>query len=377
MQLNKPELVIFADMNASLRLSSLRLFQFKSYASRQIDFSTRIIGFCGPNGIGKTNLLDAIYYLSLTKGYFSRSDASNVLFSHTGFRIEGVLEKNASSFHTVIILRENGKKELKINDETYSRFSDHIGKFPVVVVAPDDAAIFTGGSEERRKMLDTLLSQINSAYLKQLIRYNRLLQQRNTVLKQFFETGKRDYGLLDVLDIQLVEAGNFIHFTRLDFLENFIPEILAGYVRLAGRNDGLEIAYESQLTGRSFVDLLSLNRERDMAAMRTTAGIHKDDLVFSLQEQPLRYLASQGQRKTALFALKLAEFNILHHENNFPPILLLDDVFEKLDEERMHNLMHWACIENNGQVFLTDTHSERLESMLQKLNVDFQLVNLG
>ena len=275
-----------------------------------------------------------------------------------------------------MILRENGKKELKINGETYGRFSDHIGKFPVVVVAPDDSVIFTGGSEERRKWLDTLLSQINPAYLHQLIRYNRLLTQRNSLLKQFFESGKRDVGLLEVIDAQIVESGQFIFSARRDFLEIVLPEITDGYKELAGREDGLRISYESQLSERSFSELLILNRERDMIAMRTTGGIHRDEIAFSLQEQPFRHLASQGQRKTALFALKIAEFKMIQKYTTNPPLLLLDDVFEKLDEERMQNLLHWACIENKGQVFLTDTHPERLETVLKKLRVDFHIEKL-
>jgi DNA replication and repair protein RecF len=364
-------------MNASLRLSSLHLFQFKSYASQQIDFPGRIVGFCGPNGAGKTNLLDAIYYLCLTKGYFSRSDGSNVMFGHQGFRIEGVFEKAERIFKICVILRENGKKELTVNGEVYSRFSDHIGKFPVVVVAPDDSIIFTGASEERRKWLDTLQSQINPSYLQQLIRYNRLLTQRNSLLKQFFESGRRDMGLLEVIDAQLVESGQFIFTARRDFMEIVLPEIIKLYKRLAGRDDGLRISYESQLSERSFSELLALNRDRDFISMRTTTGIHKDEIAFSLQDQPFRQLASQGQRKTALFALKIAEFNMIQTFNGTPPLLLLDDVFEKLDEERMQNLLHWACKDNTGQVFLTDTHPERLESVLKELNVDFHIEKLG
>lgn len=364
-------------MNAPLRLSSLHLFQFKSYASQQIDFPSRILGFCGPNGVGKTNLLDAIYYLCLTKGYFSRSDGSNVLFGHQGFRIEGVFEKEGRIFKINVILRENGKKELSVNGEAYSRFSDHIGKFPVVVVAPDDSVIFTGASEERRKWLDTLQSQINPAYLHQLIRYNRLLTQRNSLLKQFFESGRRDMGLLEVIDDQLIESGQFIFTARRDFLKIVLPEIEDVYKRLAGKDDGLRISYESQLSERSFPELLSLNRDRDFNSMRTTTGTHRDEIDFSLQDQPFRQLASQGQRKTALFALKIAEFNMIQKYNGTPPLLLLDDVFEKLDEERMQNLLHWACIDNKGQVFLTDTHPERLETVLNKLSIDFHIQKLG
>lgn len=367
---------MFAVMNGSLRLNTLGLFQFKSYAAKRLNFSERIIAFCGANGIGKTNLLDAIYCLCLTKGYFSRSDASNVQFGRQGFRIEGDFFKNGQDFQTVLILRETGKKELKVNDEPCTRFSDHVGKFPIVVVAPDDVILITGGSEDRRKMLDTLLSQVNADYLHLLIKYNKILQQRNSLLKQIQETQRRDDSLLDILDQQLMDMGTPLYKMRVDFLSSFLPEVISGYQRLAGDIDKIDLKYQSQLSEHSFTDLLKLNRDKDIFSARTSVGIHKDDILFQLHDQPLRQVASQGQRKSLLFALKLAEFNALKKQNGFPPLLLLDDVFEKLDESRMHNLLHWACVENQGQVFLTDTHADRLHQALSNLSLQYQLEQL-
>lgn len=294
-----------------------------------------------------------------------------------GFRIEGEFLKNEQPYQTVLILRETGKKELKVNDELYARFSDHIGKFPVVVVAPDDVVLITGGSEDRRKMLDTLMAQIDPMYLQWLIRYNKVLQQRNGLLKQINETRRRDDQLLDILDQQLVEAGTPIHTLRKTFLEGFLPEVVEGYQRLAGTNEKVSLQYTSPIDQHNFLSLLSQNRERDIHSMRTSIGIHKDDILFQLHDQPFRQVASQGQRKSILFALKLAEFNALKKQNGFPPLLLLDDVFEKLDEARMHNLLHWACVENQGQVFLTDTHAQRLRSALDALAISFQIEELS
>lgn len=294
-----------------------------------------------------------------------------------GFRIEGEFLKNEQPFQTVLILRETGKKELKVNDELYARFSDHIGKFPVVVVAPDDVVLITGGSEDRRKMLDTLMAQIDPMYLQWLIRYNKVLQQRNGLLKQINEARRRDDQLLDILDQQLVEAGTPIHTLRKTFLEVFLPEVVEGYQRLAGTSEKVSLQYTSPIDQHNFLSLLSQNRERDIQSMRTSIGIHKDDILFQLHDQPFRQVASQGQRKSILFALKLAEFNALKKQNDFPPLLLLDDVFEKLDEARMHNLLHWACVENQGQVFLTDTHAQRLRSALEALEISFQIEELS
>lgn len=359
-----------------LHLDSLELTQFKNYSRQAFDFSERIIGFCGANGAGKTNLLDAIYYLCLTKSYFGKSDAGNVQFGKQGFRIEGKFNRQNQAFTAICILRETGKKEIQLNQETYTRFSQHVGKFPVVVVAPDDVSLVAGGSEERRKLLDTIISQLDPEYLQHLIQYTKVLQQRNGLLKQFSEAGRIDPALLSVLDQQLIKPGQFIFELRKQFLDSYLPEVISRYGMIAGVEEGLNLQYQSQLLSCSFEDLLARNREKDMYSQRTQGGVHRDELEIRLGEQPLRQVASQGQRKSLLFALKLAEFNVLRRHKGFEPILLLDDVFEKLDEHRMHNLLNWACVENKGQVFLTDTHCNRLTMALEKLNTGFQVEEL-
>ncbi len=359
-----------------LHLDSLELTQFKNYHKQVFEFHERIVGFCGPNGAGKTNLLDAIYYLCLTKSYFGKSDAGNVQFGKQGFRIEGGFTRQDKRFTAVCVLRETGKKEIQLNQETYTKFSQHIGKFPIVVVAPDDVSLVAGGSEERRKLLDTIISQLDPEYLQQLILYSRVLQQRNSLLKQFSDTGQLDQALLTVFDHQLIKPGMFIFEQRKLFLESYLPEVVSMYSMIAGIQEGLNLQYQSQLLNCSFEELLNRNREKDMYSQRTQGGIHRDELEIRLGEQPLRQVASQGQRKSLLFALKLAEFNVLKRHNGFEPILLLDDVFEKLDERRMNNLLSWACIENQGQIFLTDTHCERLTQALEKLNTGYQVEGL-
>lgn len=359
-----------------LRLDQISLTQFRSYLSEKFVFNERIVAICGKNGSGKTNLLDAIYYLSFSKSYFSRPDTQNVHHGLTGLRIEGHYHLHNEPQELVCILRENNRKELTLNQETYKKFSDHIGKIPSVMIAPDDVQLVTGGSEERRTFTDTLLSQLNKEYLINLIDHNRMLQQRNSFLKQAAETGNTNEALLQVINEQLILKGESIFNERQQFLEDFLPLVIAIYQRIAGKSDELAIKYESQLSGNEYAVLLQASRQKDFALMRTTCGIHRDDLLIQMGGTAFKAEASQGQRKSLLFALKLAEWQVLKEKKGFTPILLLDDVFEKLDRERMYQLLHWVCTESDGQVFITDTHAERLQKQLAEIEVPFQMIEL-
>jgi DNA replication and repair protein RecF len=365
-----------------LQLHSISITQFKNYSNRSFQFNERIVGICGNNGVGKTNLLDAIHYLCFTKSYFTR-DALNIQNNQQGFRIEGEFELDdrkslpaGRQEKAVCILRETGKKEFSVNDAGYERFSEHIGRYPCVIIAPDDIQIITDGSEERRRFLDALLSQIDKDYLLHLINYNKILLQRNSLLKSFYETGTKNLQLLDVLDEQLLKPGNYIFEKRKQFLISFLPAVKKLYLQIAKLPEETELHYQSELNQCSFSELLHLNRQRDIAAQRTTGGIHRDDLVFNLTGQLFKNIASQGQRKSLLFALKLAEMDILKEAKGFAPLLLLDDVFEKLDEDRIANLLRRVCIENGGQVFITDTNEERLVQHLDSLSMVFQTIKL-
>ncbi len=359
-----------------LRLGSISLVQFRNYVQQQFSFTERIIGICGINGTGKTNLLDAVYYLSFSKSYFSRPDNQNVHHGLAGMRLEGNYELNSEPQQLVCVLRENNRKELVLNDEAYKKFSDHIGKLPAVMIAPDDVILVTGGSTERRTFLDTLLSQINKEYLLHLIDYTRVLQQRNSLLKQSAESGTTDEALLDVLNNQLSKKGSYLFTERKNFLSEFLPLVASIYQRIAGKDDGLVLQYESQLLTAGFDELLKATRQKDLVLQRTTAGIHRDDLLFYMGDALFKTEASQGQRKSLLFALKLAEWQVLKEKKGFTPILLLDDVFEKLDEPRMFQLLNWVCTESDGQVFITDTHALRLRAQLDGVGVPFQMIEL-
>ena len=310
---------------------------------------------------------------------------------HQGFRLEGEFDVWGKPEKAVCILRETGKKEFSVNDRSYEKFSQHIGHYPCVIIAPDDIQIITGGSEERRRFIDTLLSQLEGTYLQLLITYNKVLQQRNSLLRSFAETGVRvgktgysdsNLSLLTVLDEQLVKPGEKIFERRKMFLVSFLPLVKQVYNDIATRwavKDGQEnvnLFYESELLKLSFPELLQNNLSKDMGTMRTSGGIHRDDLDFILNDQPFKNIASQGQRKSLLFALKLAEMEILKKEKGFPPILLLDDVFEKLDEQRIGNLLRTVCLGNDGQVFITDTNKERLREHLDPLEKPYQLIEL-
>lgn len=359
-----------------LFLHAISLVQFKNYTNRGFEFTKKVSGICGKNGVGKTNVLDAIHYLCFTKSYFNSSDAINVQHGSQGFRVQGVVELKDVSEKAVCVIRENGKKEFSINDEIYTKFSHHIGRYPCVVIAPDDAVLITGASEERRGFLDALLSQLDAEYLKNLITYTKILQQRNSFLKSAGESGNLDESLLDVLDEQLVKPGEFVFTKRRDFLVRFLPKVKRLYANIAQKDEGLTVLYESRLLDAPFADILKAARQKDIQLQRTTAGVHRDDIVIQLGEQPFKSIASQGQRKSLLFALKLTEMEIIRAEKGFAPILLLDDVFEKLDETRITSLLRNVCVENEGQVFITDTNTERLASHMREIGADFEMIEL-
>jgi DNA replication and repair protein RecF len=357
-------------------LQDISLTQFRNYLSQRFSFNKKIVGICGTNGSGKTNLLDAIHYLCFTKNYFSKPDTQSVYPNTAGFRIEGNIEKNNFTNNLVCILRENNKKEFQLNKEGYKKFSEHIGKFPCVFIAPDDVQIITEGSETRRHFLDALLSQLNHGYLQHLMDYKKILDERNSLLKSASERNYFDEELLNILDEQLIKSGEKIFHARKIFLETFLLQVQKEYLAISKSNDDVALNYFSQLNNVSFKELLKENRQRDLYLQRTGCGVHKDDIEIQMQQLPFRSIASQGQRKSLLFALKLAEFNILKKKKGFAPLLLLDDIFEKLDAQRMYNLLQKVCKEEEMQVFITDTHKERLQKAFEELQVNYQLIEL-
>ncbi|MEI7588488.1 MAG: DNA replication and repair protein RecF [Chitinophagia bacterium] len=357
-------------------IQQLKLVQFRNYVQMNFEFTDRIVGIVGSNGTGKTNLLDALYYLSFTKSYFNRPDAQNVHHAHEGLRIEGLYSINNQPTPITCIIRETLKKEFYFDEEMYSKLSQHIGKIPCVMIAPDDVQIITGSSEERRKLMDSLLCQIYPAYLKHLIQYNKILLQRNSLLKNGAETGVIDKLLVETLNNQLIENGQPIYNYRKNLMAELLPEIIKLYNHLAQKNDQIDIHYLSMLDQDSFENLLNHSFAKDSVVLRTSAGVHKDDLVITIQGQSFKQEASQGQRKSLLFALRFAEWQFIKKSKGFSPILLMDDIFEKLDEQRMIQLLDWVSHSTDGQVFITDTHKERMDNLLGKYLSSYQLIAL-
>lgn len=335
-----------------------------------------IICISGSNGSGKTNLLDAVFYLSVSRSYFSRPDAASVSHHLQGMKIEGRFNVNGQAHHVKLILRENLKKEFSLDDVPYKKLSDHIGKFPCVMIAPDDVELISGQSADRRRFMDAVLSQINHQYLEVLIDYNKVLLQRNSYLKAVADGAGFDGKLMQVFDEQLIDSGNKLYEWRKVFLAEFFPLVAANYQTISGGAETIAFQYDSDLHRQSFQALLRESLQKDLARQRTNVGIHKDDIEFLLQTTPFKSLASQGQRKSLLFALKLAEFSIIRSHKQFSPVLLLDDVFEKLDELRLQSLLNFVCRHLGAQVFITDTHTSRLRNAFEKLSLPFQEIVL-
>ncbi|QQT24227.1 MULTISPECIES: DNA replication/repair protein RecF [Sphingobacterium] len=349
-------------------LKQLSVLNFKNYTESALEFLPEVNAFAGENGAGKTNLLDAIHYLSLCKSYFNPIDSQHIKQGMDWFMVQGSFENDTRTDVISCSLKKNQKKQFKKNKKDYPRLADHIGQFPLVMISPNDSMIITDGSEERRKFMDNVISQTDHHYLDKLITYNKVMLQRNVMLKQARETGQLDLGLLEVLNLQLVEVGAQIFEKRQQFMKDFLPEFEKHYHFLTESAEQVSLVYESPLMTVDFHELLDRNLERDRALERTSQGIHKDDLLFTIHEgMPLKKFGSQGQQKSFLIALKLAQYSFLQARKGFKPLLLLDDIFDKLDERRTRKLMQMVSEDDFGQIFLTDTDSERVQRIFEEI----------
>ncbi|MFN4892622.1 MAG: DNA replication/repair protein RecF [Bacteroidota bacterium] len=359
-----------------LRIEQLQLTQFKNHPDQPLVFGSRVIGITGANGVGKTNLLDALYTLCFSRGYFSRSDQSLVRHGENGFRIDGKIQRNGQHHEVSIILRETAKKEIWHDGDLLPRLSDHLGRFPVVMIAPDDSELITGESKTRRQFLDALISQVDGYYLSTLTKFNRLLQQRQALLRECGELGTTPdrSALLDVIDEQWIETIRLIIPARKLWSIRLQQRMLELYTSFAGDTEPIGMSYQCDLPEESTLNFIRENRSRDIAAQRNTRGPHRDDLLFSMGGHSFKQVASQGQRKTLLFALKLAERSLLEEYLTLPPIVLLDDVFEKLDPKRISALLQWVAKNTGSQVFITDTDPNRLRENLDPLDPEWQLL---
>ncbi|MEJ5993045.1 DNA replication and repair protein RecF [Pedobacter sp. Du54] len=354
-------------------LKNITLLNFKNYATAELSFSKTVNVFVGNNGAGKTNLLDAIHYLCLCKGYFNPIDSHQIKSNEDLFLVQGDFERKEKNEKITCGLKRNQKKQFKRNKKEYDKLANHIGLFPLVMISPYDVNIIMDGSEERRRFIDNVISQTDSNYLDELITYNKHLLNRNALLKQVALTRKLDVSLLEIFDAQLVNSGDKIFEKRKQFMAEFIPLFNTYYRFLTDDAEMVALTYQSQLNDQAFEQLLTNTIERDRIVERTTTGIHKDDLIFTISEMPLKRFGSQGQQKSFLIALKLAQYAYLQKFKGFKPVLLLDDIFDKLDDLRVHKLMEMVSHHDFGQIFITDTGKERVLSIFNAINVEVTL----
>lgn len=347
-------------------LKEMRLMEFKSYGRAALALSPRVNCFTGPNGIGKTNLLEAIYFLCMSKSYANLAEQYNLRHGSDFSRLEGhfVLD-DAATDRIVIKLQKRKRKVIERNGTAYARVSEHVGRYPVVIVVPDDIRLVHEGSEARRRLVDNSLSQTDPAYLRHLLAYNKLVASRNATLKQL--DGRPDHaGLLDVYDRQLLEPAAYLHTARRAFAEPFGDYLRAAHRAISGARETVDVTYRSQLFEQPFAELLAERREKDRILLRTSGGIHRDDLVFTQDGHPLRRVASQGQLKSFVLALKLAQYRLLEAQTNRSPILLLDDIFDKLDRVRVRQLLDLVLGSAYGQLFITDTDPDRVTRLIDE-----------
>ena len=358
-----------------MRLSSLSIIHYKNIAEADLVFSPKINCFIGNNGMGKTNLLDAIYYLSFCKSHSNSIDSQNILHDAEFFVVQGKYERGDTVEEIYCGMKRGRKKQFKRNKKDYERLSDHIGLLPLVLVSPDDAALIGEGSDERRKFIDGVISQYNKTYLSELLLYNNALKQRNALLKSEMPT---DESLFEIWEEQMVAHGRYIYERRKKFIVEFIPIFQEFYTFISGGNEQISLAYLSQYDKYDVKKHIRETRERDIVLGYSTCGIHKDELEMLLTGYPIKRVGSQGQNKTYLISLKLAQFNFLKRVHNISPILLLDDIFDKLDSRRVEKIIELVSGDSFGQIFITDTNREHLDQILSRLEKEaliFQVEN--
>lgn len=351
-------------------LEKIYLSNFKNYEEAAYTFSPQVNCIVGENGSGKTNLLDAIYFLALSKSSIHHQDAHNINHDAEFMLIEGFFKKNDRTHQITCSIQRGQRKILMYEKKPYERISDHIGQFPVVLIAPDDTELIKEGSNERRRFFDGVLSQMDNEYLNDYQQYNHILEQRNSLLKIFADRNYIDQDLLDTYSDPLVKLALRIYRQRKDFMDTFLPIFKKHYALLSEAREEVEIIYESEVASGEFPQEFRLNRQTDVRAQRTTKGIHKDDYVFEIDSYPIKKFGSQGQQKSFVMALRLAQFEMIETLRRLKPILLLDDIFDKLDDRRIHSLIE--SINNNtfGQVFITDARPERTQKILEEVKVE-------
>ncbi|MCF8297075.1 MAG: DNA replication/repair protein RecF [Saprospiraceae bacterium] len=359
-------------------LEKLYLNNFKNYIEAEFSFTEKINCFVGNNGAGKTNLLDALYYLSFCKSYFNPIDSQNIRHDENYFMAQGIYRKNSGSSDNIqCIVRKNQKKQFKLNKKEYDRLADHIGYFPLVIITPADTDLINNGSEERRKFLDGIISQFDAAYLNDILDYNKVLFQRNALLKRFAENNYFDEAALEIWDMQIIKLGQKIFLKRNEFIVNFTPYFQKYFEFVTSEKEHVTITYESHLKTDNLKDLLKASIKKDRILKYTTSGVHKDDLNFLINDYPIKKFGSQGQQKSFIVSVKLAQFDYIKKVKGFKPVLLLDDIFDKLDINRIQQLMKLVADNNFGQIFITDTSGDRIKLIFNEISASYSIFEIN
>ncbi len=355
-----------------MHIEKLSIINFKNYHEAEILCNPKLNCFVGNNGVGKTNLLDAIYYLCMSKSYFHGSDIYTIRNTQDFMVLQGFFSNEGHIDEIYCGLKTNKRKIFRKNKKEYPRISEHIGQYPVVMISPADSILILGGSDERRKYINAVISQYSNIYLTDSIRYNKLLSQRNKLLKNYHQT-QNARELLEVYDSQLIPLGNNIFEHRKKFIEELSPVFNHFYKKISDNKEDVSINYSSALQEKGFEELLQSSLNIDLNIQHTSTGIHKDDIEMFMAGHPIRKTGSQGQQKTFLVALKMAQFKFLKATKDVDPILLLDDIFDKFDVERVKHILELVSDNNFGQIFITHTNERRMTELLSGYTSNFSI----
>ena len=357
-------------------LHKLQVFNYKNITENEFIFDKKINCLVGDNGVGKTNVLDTVYHLSIGKSYFKLKNDQIINNDSDFLLIEGDFECNEKKENIICSIKRGGKKVLKRNSKVYKKFSNHIGLIPVVMISPYDTDLINEGSIERRKFINSIISQNDKSYLQDLIDYNKIIQNRNKLLKNSRYNTKSNLEMIDVYDDKIIELSDPIHEKRISFVKEFLPYFLEKYNDISSGKEDVSIYYKSDLNDKSIKEILKETLKKDFILQYTSAGIHKDDLILKIDNNPVKKFGSQGQQKSFIIALKLAQFEYLKVKTGISPILLMDDIFDKLDFNRVKNIVNLVNSSNFGQLFISDTDNYRIVKILESLNLSSKIFRL-
>ena len=357
-------------------LKKISIINYKNIVDKEYNLDPKINCFVGNNGVGKTNILDSIYHLALGKSYFNLRNDQLINKNEDFMVIDGLFDLNGKKENIICSIKRGDKKNLKRNGKTYKKFSNHIGLIPVVLISPYDNDLINEGSSERRKFIDSIISQNNKEYLINLIAYSRVIQNRNSLLKQYNKSVDFDLDTIKIYDDQIIKLSEPIFMARKNFFNDFKNLVTEKYDQISENQERISIEYKSDLFDSEIKNLIENSFQKDVILQYTSSGIHKDDFIFNLDGSRIKKFGSQGQQKSFLIALKLAQFEYLKNKTGNSPILLLDDIFDKLDLIRVKRIVEIVNSTNFGQLFLSDTDRERIEKVLSSLNLSSKIFDV-